>query len=235
MSVWIARLLCLPLFSTLPFLCGSVSLTCLSLIFQKGSFPFFLDTVSNHSPPDPPHVTLEGCCECVITWFLCFKSSPQCVSLLISALPVSLSPCVLLSQLVLLNVTVLIIMYECVQATTVLVCCGHLCPVRCPPPCAILPCLCQGGAYRNAKRFPHKQNMDSVQTSPPHKPTLKHLLLTGLLSLVLPWGELGVGQGERHTAVAPHSLLCRPAPIALFFSVSTKEVYNKWCHLDKVI
>lgn len=94
---------------------------------------------------------------------------------------------------------------------------------------------CVGGAYRNAKRLPHKQNTDSVQSSPTHKPTLKHLLLTGLLSLVLPWGKVGVGQGERHTAVAPRSLLCRPAPIALFFSVSTKGVYNEWCHLDKVI
>lgn len=143
------QIVCLPLFQT-PSFHVSPSFTCLSVILLKGGGSLlvccsdFSVIASDNTPPDPPHLILQGCCECIRTFFLPFKPSPQLVSFVLSALPISLSPHVLLR----LNVIVLIIIYQRVHATTVLVCCGHLCPVRCPPPCAFLPCLCWQGGWR---------------------------------------------------------------------------------------
>lgn len=135
---------CVYLSFQLSFLRGSVSFTNLSFIFLRGLFHLLLwHCFWWHLAWSSKRNTWRVLRMCQHFLTLLYVLSSMCHFPLTP--PFSLSPRALLPWPVLLNVTVLIIIYEHVHATTVLVCCGHLCPVRCPPPCAILPRLCRGG------------------------------------------------------------------------------------------
>lgn len=115
MPGWMVCRLCLPLSQTLSFLYASLSFTCLSVILLKGLVSVRCFDLRSTLLLITPCLILrleEGCCEWIRTFFLPFKPpSPPLVSFLFSALPISLSPRVLLSCLVLPNVIVRIIIY----------------------------------------------------------------------------------------------------------------------------